>query len=105
MRSSFPAKATAAAVVLVYLFAYTSASALLLNGDLRVLSLVSDRGSSSRKAFPGKEGSFGCEYLALSGNKKVPFRVLRSIPIRSPPAPGANQRSSFGSNSPPPQIL
>ncbi|KAK3228035.1 hypothetical protein Dsin_007897 [Dipteronia sinensis] len=107
MMCSFQAK-FATAVVVVYLFAdASSASALLLDGDSKGLSLVINCRSSSRKAFPGKEGSsFGCERLVvISGKKKVPFRVLRSIPVRSPPSPLANRRSSMGSNAPPPHII
>ncbi|KAI9174113.1 hypothetical protein LWI28_012139 [Acer negundo] len=107
MMSSFQAK-LATAVVVVYLFAdASSASALLLNGDSKGLSLVINCRSSSRKAFPGKEGSsFGCERLVvISGKKKVPFRVLRSIPVRSPPRPVASRQSSMGSKAPPPHII
>ncbi|KAK2663680.1 hypothetical protein Ddye_002254 [Dipteronia dyeriana] len=102
MMSSFQA------VVIVYLLAdASSASALLRNGDLKGLSLVINCRSSSRKALPGKEGSsFGCERLVvISGKKKAPFRVLRSISIRSPPSPQANRRSSMGSNAPTPHII
>ncbi|KAK1565771.1 hypothetical protein Q3G72_034543 [Acer saccharum] len=98
----------ATAVVVVYLFAdASSASALLLNGDSKGLSIVINCQSSSRKAFPGKEGSrFGCEHLVvISGKKKVPFRVLRSIPVRSPPSPVASRRTSMGSKAPPPHII
>ncbi|KAK0586883.1 hypothetical protein LWI29_013901 [Acer saccharum] len=107
MMSSFQAK-LATAVVVVYLFAdASSASALLLNGDSKGLSIVINCQSSSRKAFPGKEGSrFGCEHLVvISGKKKVPFRVLRSIPVRSPPSPVASRRTSMGSKAPPPHII
>lgn len=41
---------------------------------------------SSRKTFPGKEGSFGSENLVNAGKENLPFHVLRSIP-GSPPAP------------------
>ena len=49
---------------------------------------------SSRKTFPGKEGSFGSENLVNAGKKNLPFHVLRSIP-GSPRAPIKNQWSSY----------
>lgn len=59
---------------------------------------------SSRKTFPGKEGSFGSENLVNAGKENLPFHVLRSIP-GSPPAPIKNQRSSYSSPAPPPHML
>lgn len=67
---------------------------------------LSNVGSSSRKAFPGKEGSLGlgCENnMVICGKENVAFRDLRSIP-RFPPSPTGNRRNSQVSPSPPPII-
>ncbi|KAL9439132.1 hypothetical protein AB3S75_024737 [Citrus x aurantiifolia] len=105
MMSSFPAK-LATAIVVVFLVADTWASLADGGGfgEKSVSNVVLNRGSSSRKAFPGKEGSLECENnMVICGKGNAAFRNLRSIP-RFPPSPTGNRRNSQVSPSPPPII-
>ncbi|KAK9198091.1 hypothetical protein WN944_013274 [Citrus x changshan-huyou] len=96
----------ATAIVVVFLVADTWASLADGGGfgEKSVSNVVLNRGSSSRKAFPGKEGSLGCENdLVICDKGNAAFRNLRSIPW-FPPSPTGNRRNSQVSPSPPPII-
>ncbi|GAY47318.1 hypothetical protein CUMW_103670 [Citrus unshiu] len=96
----------ATAIVVVFLVADTWASLADGGGfgEKSVSNVVLNRGSSSRKAFPGKEGGLECENnMVICGKGNAAFRNLRSIP-RFPPSPTGNRRNSQVSPSPPPII-
>lgn len=74
-------------------------------GEKSSSNVVLNRGSSSRKAFPGKEGSLECENnMVICGKGNAAFRNLRSIP-RFPPSPKGNRGNSQVLPSPPPIII
>ncbi|KAK6924806.1 hypothetical protein RJ641_009132 [Dillenia turbinata] len=80
-------------------------SALVTSGGEKSLLWTFGCANGGRKMTLGTKGSIGPEVLVSNGKKVIPFRCLGSrLPFSPPPAPLRNQRQSWGSKAPPPQI-